>query len=344
MFAAGILVLGWIGDLGVRCRRAVETALLAGAATAACLYAFEAISANWLTRTGRGLGWEEIINSLTGGINVDAFLVNGVVVLTLAIWPVMAILGRRGAGGWAAVAPLVLLAIIARHGSTASLLALVGGLGVAGLARLNARWTAGVLAGLFALTVLSAPLWPRLFLAPKALPDLAVGAHRAGVPNSAVGRLLTWRFTGEKILERPFLGWGLDSSRALPGGNAKYHIRFDSLIPGRGEIVFHDSFLPLHPHSQPLQIWLELGAFGAAIVALLGGWVLWRLGDGGTREPPAVWAPGLAVAILVFAGLSFGAWQSWWIASQFLAAALMWMAGERGSPSPSAAGAKNISR
>src|SRR5207302_8324015 len=80
---------------------------------------------------------------------------------------------------------------------------------------------------------------------------------------SAGHRLLIWSFTGEHIAERPLLGWGLDSSRAIPGGNSE-------IRPGQ-------NWLSLHPHDAALQVWLELGMPGAVLVALLLGWFWLRL-------------------------------------------------------------------
>ena len=99
--------------------------------------------------------------------------------------------------------------------------------------------------------------------APLTLPRLAhmpaVFDAVDGFKDSAGHRLLIWSFVGTRISERPALGWGLDSSRAIPGG--KYEIR-----PGQAR-------LPLHPHNAALQIWLELGGIGAlpaaALIALL---------------------------------------------------------------------------
>ena len=39
-----------------------------------------------------------------------------------------------------------------------------------------------------------------------------------GLPNSFIHRLLIWDFTLNRIAERPLFGWGLDTSRAIPGG------------------------------------------------------------------------------------------------------------------------------
>ncbi len=103
-------------------------------------------------------------------------------------------------------------------------------------------------------------------------------------------RVAIWRFVAQKVAERPWLGWGMDSSRV-----------FDPI--------------PLHPHSAAMQVWLELGMVGAALAALFWAWLWARIGavtersraDGGV-------AAAVAVAYLTIGGLSFGVWQEWWLA------------------------------
>ena len=91
--------------------------------------------------------------------------------------------------------------------------------------------------------VVSAPL---TFAQLEQLPGLAAAADRFKI--SAGHRLLIWSFTGDRIAERPLTGWGLDASRAIPGGR-------DPIRPG-------EAWMPLHPHNAALQLWLELGAPG----------------------------------------------------------------------------------
>ena len=125
-------------------------------------------------------------------------------------------------------------------------------------------------------------LWPRavtrvaaalsvvaVLTAPLTLPSLAdrpsLFAIVDNFKESAGHRLLIWRFTGARIAERPWLGWGLDAARAVPGGDVEAR-------PG-------EKFLPLHPHNAALQTWLELGVPGAMLFALFLGWLWLRLGQ-----------------------------------------------------------------
>jgi len=120
--------------------------------------------------------------------------------------------------------------------------------------------------------------------------------------HSGQHRVEIWHFAADKTLERPLFGWGFNASRYVPNGNAVSKF----LPPGQ-------SLIPLHPHDAFLQVWLEIGAIGAIIV---GGILLLGLKTIG-QWPAAVarfTLPGYAAGLVV-AGLAFGIWQSWWMAT-----------------------------
>jgi O-antigen ligase len=120
--------------------------------------------------------------------------------------------------------------------------------------------------------------------------------------HSAQHRVEIWHFAAQRILERPLLGYGFNASRYVPNGDAVSAF----LPPGQ-------SLIPLHPHDAFLQVWLELGAVGAVIVAA---------GLIATLSALARWPaastrfifPGYAAGLVV-AALAFGIWQSWWMAT-----------------------------
>ena len=317
-FACGLIAYGMADSLNQQTRLRSQTLLLIGMSTAL----IEAASDNFLTRTGRGLT-REFINDLdTGGNNVDALLKNGIVIMTLLLWPAVAISISRGKSWIAAGFAILLVAFIIRYDSGASLVALVAGSVFVGLAHIWRRFALYFLGVLFTVSMLAAPLIVQVTLADLDLHDTArVLLSSSLAPKSAANRLFTWKFTGDKILARPVLGWGLDSSRTIAGANEKYTVR--RMVANRPtNIVLRDFYIPLHPHNQPLQIWLELGAVGAAIVTILGLLLLRGLAGKTGTAPYPVWTFGLAVSILAFANFSFGAWQSWWIATMFLSAGL----------------------
>ena len=117
--------------------------------------------------------------------------------------------------------------------------------------------------------------------------------------QSVQHRLEIWSFAGARNAERPLLGWGLDASRAIPGGTAPT----DLGVP----------YLPLHPHNVTLQIWLELGIPGAALLALFGVRLWLALGAAAWPRPYAAAVVGSLVAAFTVSLGSYGLWQEWWI-------------------------------
>lgn len=133
----------------------------------------------------------------------------------------------------------------------------------------------------------------------------------SGLPMSWQMRLEIWQFTQERILEKPLFGWGLDASRS-------FHDQYLAI----GDFRFFA--IPLHPHNAALQIWLETGALGAiacaACIAVAGFAAATALS--GDRARTAALA-GVIATITTIWSVSYGAWQEWWMAMPFAAAALV---------------------
>jgi O-antigen ligase len=183
---------------------------------------------------------------------------------------------------------------------TGAKIALPLGVTVAALLYFGRGAVARTLAALAMLAILTAPLTlPRLAHLPGVF--AAVDAFK----DSAGHRLLIWSFTGERIAERPFFGWGLDSARAIPGGNV--------------EIRPAQNWLPLHPHDSALQLWLELGAPGATLFALFIGFLWLRLGEAPWPRLYAAASGGSLFAASAIASSGWGIWQEWWIGTLGLA-------------------------
>jgi len=117
----------------------------------------------------------------------------------------------------------------------------------------------------------------------------------ANLKRSAVHRLLIWSFAGDRIAERPLIGWGLDSSRAIPGGAEK-------ISPNLPE------WLPVHPHNAALQIWLELGVPGATLFALTIAFLFVALGRGGW---PRSYRAACGASMTIALAPAFSAWGIW---------------------------------
>jgi exopolysaccharide production protein ExoQ len=208
----------------------------------------------------------------------------------------------------ALIAAVIACAVYVESGL--SMVATVLGLTVGALALRFPRPTQiGVvicLAGLFA----AAPL---MRYAPNEVPQSVheeiIGSPLLGRINSAVHRLLIWQFAAERAADHPILGWGLDSSRAIPGGHDN----------PRG----YSERLPLHPHNAILQVWLELGAAGALIAAFAVVWSVLRIGPTFATKPAQAIALGMVTAMAVTALTAWSIWLSWWMAAIWLIVALM---------------------
>ncbi len=221
---------------------------------------------------------------------------------------------------------LILMAIAAMGcaivfaGASASKLALVLGLPVFLLAWRWGRPTLRVLAiGLPVAFIFLPGLVTALDL-----PSLLSAQDRT-IHSSAAHRLAIMRFVNERIDERPTLGWGLHTSRLLPGGGADARIdpRYADIMAVMSKVPTTEvELLSLHPHNASQQMRVELGIPGLLLYALLfavcGMALLRRFPEG----PPLAAGGGALVAVFVIGQLSFSAWQSWWISAQLLCVCL----------------------
>src|SRR5437764_1331116 len=207
---------------------------------------------------------------------------------------------QRGRPALAVIAAAAMVGTIAFLDDTTAKAALVASLPMIALLYWRPRPIARVAAGVCALFILTAPLTLAKL---DRIPGLFAAADSFKV--SAGHRLLIWSFTGEHIAERPLLGWGLDSSRAIPGGNSE-------IRPGQ-------NWLSLHPHDAALQVWLELGMPGAVPFALLLGWLWLRLDRLAAPRLYVAAAGGGLAATLAPLFAAYGVWQEWWLGTLALA-------------------------
>ena len=78
------------------------------------------------------------------------------------------------------------------------------------------------------------------------------------LPNSFEHRLYIWEAYTRAIFERPWLGYGLDSSEIL--------FSLDAYLPLLDTSV---RLIPIHPHNAAMALWFELGVLGLIAGALL---------------------------------------------------------------------------
>lgn len=244
-------------------------------------------------------------------------------VFALMVWPVSAALVEDGRRARAfGLLLLVAAGIFLSHDLAAKVALLIAGLTLLAT-RLAGRPVVLAITLLAAAGSLAAPF------AASHLPPAQESAGWSWLPTSAHHRLTIWNFVAARIADKPLLGWGFDSARAIPGGKQALPVVRLKGCPGIGDMVpvpgyetlapadcvVWEERLPLHPHDAWLQIRLELGWPGALLAAglilLLGA----RL-----KDPVAA---AVFVAALIVLSVSYGVWQSWWLSSLWLAAGIL---------------------
>lgn len=330
LLAWGAVSTFWALDTMAALHRAGSLALLAIAAVAvfsACdvLVDEERRIVRKAALLGTALGGALLLLELTGGLPLNTALrggsgdlkptiLNGALsVVAIMVWPAV-LIARQMRGLIAAIALLLLVIVVLFLGEGNSARVAFG---LAVVTVIAARhWPTITMRALILITVvgiLAAPLLPATVLAPERWE-----AALSNVTDSAIHRLHIWRFSAERIAEKPITGWGLDSSRTIPGGDV--------------EVIEDGASMQLHPHNAALQFWLELGTPGAlgfaaiVLIALLSGRHL-------PREAQAA-SLATAVAALTVASLSFGIWQHWWLATLALAAVAVKIAAADAEPPP----------
>lgn len=251
-----------------------------------------------------------MVELATGGAVSNLFFTRGfaptrideaATVMAVLVLPIAA---KPFAGSWRGPLLALALAIAATIGSlsgTTAKLALILGIIAGGIFFLDYRRVARLAALLTLLTVLTAPLtFPRL-----ASSDVLFKAADS-IKNSASHRLLIWSFAGDRIAERPLLGWGLDTSRSIPGGKELFR-------PGQEK-------LPLHPHNASLQLWLELGLPGAVLGALLLSGLFYALAASGWPRVYAAAVGGMLSIALIALLDCFSLWNESWQATLWYSA------------------------
>ena len=212
----------------------------------------------------------------------------------LLVLPASALLISLGQAILATLLAAVTAVTVYALAGTAAKAVLLAGLAI-GLLLYRARpVVARVALAISMVAIIAAPL---TFARLERLPG--VGETADGFKISAGHRMLIWSFAGDRIAERPLTGWGLDASRAIPGGD-------DPIRPG-------ETWMPLHPHNAALQVWLELGAPGAVLFAVLAALVWGALA--GVEWPPLFAAAAGASLTIAFVGCcaTYGIWQEWWL-------------------------------
>lgn len=314
LFSAAQLTLNTLGGvvlvgaaLRLRSRpeaaRRIGVALAAGIAIGFALFAVGLVSGRRLPALLRAIEDPNFLQYYR--VEIQVFN-RGVTIAALAALPAMMFLwpggGRRVIGAGSAL--LVAMMLVSK--ALAAKLLLVIDLIAPALFRGMGRRAGVVLGAVLVAMVAVVPL------AAVNLPPPQVSITWLFLPYSSHHRLTIWGFVAERIAERPVLGWGMDSSRAIPGAEDE-QVVVAEMPRGSGNWVrIPEQNLPLHPHNAVLQWWLELGAVGALLFAAL----LVRLSRIALGAADGA-VPRTCVGALLLGGfaistVSFGFWQSWW--------------------------------
>tara|TARA_R110000868_G_scaffold7354_3_gene39977 strand:- start:12410 stop:13636 length:1227 start_codon:yes stop_codon:yes gene_type:complete len=289
---AGALLLAAMSGLDRTQSRIISKAFLAGFMLALVLVMSERATGGLLFRTALVMGSEgNFLNQFNRPLSL----------LSIMLWPAVVILtDRRPVYGIATV--IGCLALFATFQTGAATAAVAVGIVVFAGIYAAPRIVGPLTGALLGASVLLAPTIEHMLPQPKAM------FEELGLPRSAYHRLLIWQFASQKIAERPVLGWGFNTSRAIPGGKENLDVS--------------EAALPLHPHNAALQWRLELGILGA----LLGAGLFVVAAEcarryGRNRIAQAAGTATVASAYCI-AMLSFGAWQSWWLSGLFVIAGI----------------------
>lgn len=223
-------------------------------------------------------------------------------VVAIAIWP----LSRLRA----AMIMVGAIALSAATGYIVGLVAIAAGLAAWLLSHVLRSAAPWILAGALVVGTFAMP-----FVAAEFPSYEEIVAKPSDRNPSEMHRLMIWRFTSDHIFQNPYLGWGMDGARHVPGGDERVSLTLAG-EPKRLEK------LPLHPHDTVLQLWLELGVIGAALYALIGAALYVCLSRLALSALDRGLLTGAVSAAHVMMGASFSIWSNWWLATMAIVAVL----------------------
>lgn len=270
----------WGRDLvSLTASKNAAVALCLGVACGGAIFFFNLHQADWKTASGQG---------------------PFVATLALLVAPTVYLAVNTGFRWWKIIIIVSLFAIpVLVSSNLAAQIAFVSAIFVFALA-LSVPRTVFVVVAVIGVAILSAPATMCLFdLSPFDRTAEIVTRLFGDVSLSTTHRLAIYNFSLSAVCEKPLLGWGVEASTYIPGGQ--------DYVPGLGQ----RKFIPSHPHSLPLHIALEIGSVGLAIVIALYGIILGTISRhfGNQRLVAAKLA--IIISFLIISSLSYSAWASW---------------------------------
>jgi O-antigen ligase len=231
------------------------------------------------------------------GLTTEPFRLNRAS-MAIALFLPVALLALWRTRAWLLTLPLAALcayAVFTAVSSSAQLALMVAAatIPVAALAPRALHWLA---AASLAVATLAAPIYLSAFGA------FIPASMRQQLTYGTFGlRAEMWSIIAQQVWERPFFGYGIETSSFLQKTPIAQLLTSEQL-----------SIVTLgHPHNGILQIWADLGLVGAllATALILAGF---RLVERHVPHRMLPLATGLAVAFYAITFVSHGAWQAWW--------------------------------
>ena len=271
--------------------------MILGCITAIIIFVIEYSTNGFLTREFRAIFQKSGNNYFA--IN---FLDRGCAVLSMISWPLMFLLAKQKR--WFSIVAYAIVAgyILKTSDSLASYLAFI--LGIATLMILLVSRMYGIY--LLMIGVLAAGVFLPIF-AYRQIPREICHTYQSKIPDSGKHRLFIWKFTAEKAMEKQLFGWGFDASHNIPMDEENDMIYFNQ---------YKWNPLPLHPHNNFMQIWLEGGLVGLGLWVLLLVKMLFRIRKISKKDSDIVWGSFAGACFMNYffiSMISFGLWQIWWI-------------------------------
>ena len=249
-------------------------------------------------------------------IEMRGFVINnGVTLLSRLLWPTLMILYSQKRHKLAFIGFVATVYIISKSFNFAAAVAVgIGALSFL-ITFLAPRIVYKIAAIGLTLLILGAPF------VMNALPDArTIGKILPELSYSVYPRLVIWQYASNLIMEKPLLGYGIRTSRALNKTNTKIPFVYrenEKIHKGDTEAI------PLHPHSGLIQIWLELGAGGAVLGLILILCILRNISKSLAPQTGKALAYAALACSICLVSVSYGLWQSWWLASLWLQGSLM---------------------
>jgi len=292
IFTATLMLFAIARGLDDRVRKNLGNWLLAGISIALGLMAVELLLGYPISETYLGVPSEEA--------DFRYRLNRGATAMVMMAWPAAALLWQRGVVWVAAILFVAIAVMLGLMTSNAAIVGAIAGLTAASVSLLQRK----VGRAMIVLVTIVALAGTTLTVQEIFRRDWQDAEWLAG---SARHRVEIWNYTADFIAQKPLTGWGFDAARAISKARPFKQV---------GE----RSLLPLHPHNAPLQILLELGAVGAAIVFVLLMLLVGRIE--GLSKPARICGQALFVSTLAIACTAYGLWQNQWLAMMCSAALL----------------------